>query len=138
PLSSWLARLLDPDQQGPRAPWTVLIAGGDIRVPKGASVEVDGSLVLVAGGRLRIEGQPVLSNGVLWRTPEGGAGNAASHEGGNATERQASDPSDLGPEPVRVLVVLEIPAGRGEPWNPPRFERLRLEGVAGPLPGTKP
>jgi hypothetical protein len=195
-LSTWLARLLDPEQPWSREPWTVLIAGGDIRVPDGCAIEVEGPLVLVAGGWIRADG-PVLSRGYLWRTPEGGGmashvrnallplaldpplvnplraplyigavTNAIpwtprrtgwrtafiGHEGAGrlsarylqsaprgGPERQVSDPGELGAGPVRVLVRLELPAGRGEPWDPPRFERLRLEANPRRLPaGSAP
>lgn len=75
-LSTWLERLLDPTQSWAREPWTVLIAGGDIRVPVGGAIEVEGSLVLVAGGWIRVDGTAI-SRGNLWRTPEGGG--MASH-----------------------------------------------------------
>ncbi len=202
-LSAWLERLLDPGvevdgvietQPWAREPWTVLIAGGDIRVPDGGAIEVEGPLVLVAGGWIRVGGG-VVSRGNLWRTPEGGGmashgrilllpleldppdvnplrtslsvgsvtlalpwtprssgwrATFIGHEGAgrlssrflqtrSGTERQVSDPSELGAGPVRVLVRLELPGGRGEPWDPPRFERLRLEALPGRLPsGTKP
>jgi hypothetical protein len=193
-LSAWLERLLDPTQPWAREPWTVLIAGGDIRVPAGAAIEVEGPLVLVAGGWVRVEGTAI-SRGNLWRTPEG-AGMASharnlllpltldppavnplrttlsvgavtlalpwtprssgwlpifiGHEGAgrlgarylqsaSGTERQVNDPSELRAGPMRVLVRLELPAGREEPWDPPLFERLKLEALPGPLPaGTKP
>lgn len=76
PLSAWIESALVPSP-GPPRPWTVLIAGGDIHVLEGGSIEVDGPLVLVAGGWIRVRGA-VVSRGNLWRTPEGGAG-MASH-----------------------------------------------------------
>ncbi len=194
-LSAWVERLLGPNQPWGREPWTVLIAGGDIRVPEGGAIEVEGPLVLVAGGWIRVEGS-VRSDGFVWKTPEGGgvashAGVArlplaldppaqnllrtplvvgaltpllpwtprahgwrtvfTGHEGGgrlNArflqgaagrdTELVGIDPSELGPGHMRVLVQLELPAGGGEPWDPPRLERLRLEPLPGRLPHEKP
>ncbi len=196
-LSTWLDRLLlDPSQ---REPWTVLIAGGDIRVPSGGSIEVEGPLVLVAGGWIRVEGV-ALAHGNLWLTePEGGGSGPASrlrkrplpltldppllnplrtslsvgavtrpfpwqprangwrtafigHEGagrlsarflqvapGRLAERQVSDASELGVGPVRTLVRLELAPGTDEAWDPPRFERLRLEAMPGRLPlASKP
>jgi hypothetical protein len=53
-------------------------------------------------------------------------------------ERHVSDPGELGAGPMRTLVRIELPAGRGEPWDPPSLERLRLEALPGRLPATKP
>ncbi len=188
-LSAWIARLLDDDPARPwaRQPWTVLIAGGDIRVPEGGSIGVEGPLVLVAGGWIRVGGE-VLAQGDLWRTPEGGGVLAshsrlkrlplaldppalnplrvpfavglvtrpfpwtprangwnvllAGHEGvgrasaaflqgasGSSLGGVLLDPGELGSGPVRALVRLEVPPGAGEPWDPPRLERLRLEAL---------
>jgi hypothetical protein len=71
-LSAWLASLLVSDED-----WTVLIAGGDLRVPAGGSIQVDGPLVLVAGGWIRVAGQ-VSARSDLWRTGEA-AGGFTSH-----------------------------------------------------------
>lgn len=71
-LSAWLAQLLAREED-----WTVLVAGGDLRVPAGGSIQVDGPLVLVAGGWIRVVGQ-VSAEGDLWRTAEG-AGGFTSH-----------------------------------------------------------
>jgi hypothetical protein len=70
-LTAWVQRLLGPEETWAREPWTVLIAGGDIRVPRGGSIDVEGWLVLVAGGTIRAEGN-VAARGNLWRTAEGG------------------------------------------------------------------
>jgi hypothetical protein len=198
PLSAWLERVLDPARPWAHEPWTVLIAGGDIRVPESGAIEVDGPLVLVAGGWIRVESN-VVSRGNLWHTTECSGAMAShvrnavlplvldppvqnplrtslslgavtpplswtprsggwrvdffvSHEGGGRidagflqsipggrAERHVSDPSELGPGPMRTLVRLEIAAGHGQPWDPPSLERLRLEALPGPLPArTKP
>ncbi|MEQ1892256.1 MAG: hypothetical protein ABL998_06920 [Planctomycetota bacterium] len=71
-LTAWLTHLLASGED-----WTVLVAGGDLRVPAGGSIQVDGPLVLVAGGWIRVVGQ-VSAQGDLWRTSEG-AGGFASH-----------------------------------------------------------
>jgi len=55
--------------------WTVLIAGGDLRVP--GRVEVDGPLLLVAGGWIRVTGRVEARE--AWKSPEGGA-NIVSRE----------------------------------------------------------
>jgi len=68
PLSAWLERLLASEED-----WTVLIAGGDLRVPAGGALDVDGPLLLVAGGWIRVAGE-VRCEGDLWKTPEGGGG----------------------------------------------------------------
>lgn len=75
-LDDWLARLRTSEES-----WTVLIAGGDLRVLAGASLEVDGPLVLVAGGWIRVAGQ-VTTQGDLWRTPEGSGAFAAHSKAG--------------------------------------------------------
>jgi hypothetical protein len=62
-LSSWLAEARSLDE-----PWTVLIAGGDLRIPEGGSIEVDGPLLLVAGGWIRVKGRVDAID--VWRTPE--------------------------------------------------------------------
>lgn len=114
PLSAWIERLLDPDPSRPWAnqPWTVLIAGGDIRVPDGGSIEVEGPLVLVAGGWIRVGGA-VLAQGDLWRTPEGG-GVLASHA------RLKRLPLVLDPpvlNPLRVPLAVGL-LTRPFPWTP--------------------
>ncbi len=48
-LSEWLERA-----RADESPWTVLVAGGDIRVP--GRLDFGGRLLLVAGGRIRISG----------------------------------------------------------------------------------
>jgi hypothetical protein len=75
-LSSWLERLLGLDEQ---ESWTILVAGGDLWIPPTGVLEVEGNLILVAGGRIRVEGR-ALSHARLWRTGE--AGNVAAQ--GNA------------------------------------------------------
>ncbi len=112
PLSDWVQRLLDPDQSWAHEPWTVLIAGGDIRVPAGGAVDVDGPLVLVAGGSIRVGGE-VLSQSDLWRTPEGG-GVVASHTR-LARLPLVLDPPEL--NPLRVPLVVGL-LTQPFPWTP--------------------
>jgi len=52
----------------------VVVAGGDLVVPREGKIEVDGPLLLAAGGWIRVEGSVLARE--LWRTPEGG-GNLA-------------------------------------------------------------
>ena len=49
-------------------PWTILVAGGDVRVP--GSIDVDGELLIAAGGWVRVGGR--VSARTAWTTPEGG------------------------------------------------------------------
>lgn len=193
-LSDWITALLDPDQPWSREPWTVLVAGGDIRIPAGGAIEVEGPLVLVAGGRIRVEGEAVaradiwmscecggmislrgqvrelplvldepatnplrttLRAGALtmempwsprkgsWRQTFTGSEGSGRMQAqflellpGAARPRILSDPGEITGNSVRVLLQLEVAPGQGEPWNPPRFERLRLE--AAPPPSFEP
>jgi hypothetical protein len=171
----------------------VLIAGGDIRVPPSGVIEVEGPLVLVAGGWIRVAGR-VFSQGDVWKTLEGGgvASHArverlplaldapvrnplrttlvvgaltqpfswtarssawrsvfAGHEGagrlsarflqafGGESELVVSAPGELATGPVRALIQLELFPGSGEAWDPPRFERLKLEAVPGVRPPAR-
>ena len=189
-LSSWLGHARELDE-----PWTVLIAGGDLRVPEGGSIDVDGPLLLVAGGWIRVQGR--VEGREVWRSPEGG-GNVsgrervriapivldapevnplvdpvrfsvvsrgyrpprgitawrpatiATHAGsGEARVRflgyrtREGRVEEIGPyedlmmlgdcAEVRIRIDLDIPAGTGEPWDPPSVEQLELHWNA-PLP----
>jgi hypothetical protein len=62
-LSAWLARSREVEE-----PWTVLIAGGDLRIT--GEVAVGGPLVLIAGGWIRIDGRVEAEE--VWKTPQGG------------------------------------------------------------------
>lgn len=64
-LSDWLARARQGDQD-----WTVLVAGGDLVVD--GVVDVDTPLLLVAGGRIRIEGAVRARPEQLWLLRDGG------------------------------------------------------------------
>lgn len=64
-LSAWLARAA-----AEASPWTVLVAGGDLVVE--GSIEVDGPLLLVAGGRLRVIGRTRSAADELWLLGDGG------------------------------------------------------------------
>lgn len=54
------------------------------------------------------------------------------HVPGEPRVRRVSDPGELTTQRIRVLVLLELGPGHGEAWDPPRFERLRLEAVPAP------
>ncbi|HEX6885446.1 MAG TPA: hypothetical protein VF530_18870 [Planctomycetota bacterium] len=69
-LEPWVARLIEPGRSWSAEPWLVLVAGGDLWIPEGGALEVDGNLVLVAGGRIRIEGR-ALVRGNVWSSEEG-------------------------------------------------------------------
>jgi hypothetical protein len=184
-LDGWLEWLLQPGQPWSEKPWTVLVAGGDILVPRGGTVDVDGPLVLVAGGWIRVRGS--LGGFELWKTPES-LGNlyGRPHElpleipapatnplredlrygllsgwmrlppgpaawrtvierngvgevevgflvrrqfGGTTHEMRVRDPGRIGASDFQVLLELRVPAGPGEPWNPPHVSRLLLEPV---------
>ncbi len=101
-LSTWLERARSEDLTV-----TVLIAGGDL-VIEGA-IEVEGPLVLVAGGRIRATGPVQAQKGQLWLVGEGG---------GPTLDRTNSDPH---------LVI-----------DPPHFnplvESLTFCTLSGPMP----
>lgn len=56
------------DVQAAGLPWTFLIAGGDVVVD--GTVDLDGDLVIVAGGWVRVPGRVAARR--VWSTPEGG------------------------------------------------------------------
>ncbi|MEZ5974061.1 MAG: Ig-like domain-containing protein [Planctomycetota bacterium] len=51
-------------------PWTFLIAGGDLEVP--GEISVDGPLILVSGGRLRLDGRVQTPPGEWYQIGRGG------------------------------------------------------------------
>lgn len=64
-LTEWLAGAAEVN-----APWTVLVAGGDLVIH--GEIDVDTPLLLVAGGMIRGEGVPKSMAGQLWILGEGG------------------------------------------------------------------
>jgi hypothetical protein len=179
-LSDWLVRARRWNE-----PWTVLVAGGELRVT--GRIVVDGPLMLVAGGWVRIYGR--VEAGEVWKSPEGGdnvervrdvplvldqpetnvlrvplrygiLSNPIRPESGVEAWRSATlalqrgggegrlrflglrDRSDgggsdeygpvedltllTGCRALRLLIELELPAGAGEPWDPPRLEAVEL------------
>ena len=125
-LSSWLQRAREVD-----APWTVLIAGGDLVIDDLGSLDVDGPLVLVAGGSIRITGRVRAQERQLWRLGEGG---------GFRSDQPASpldlelDPPYLNPlrEPLTFRLLSQIsPSGGGvERWIPAVVSKMDGSGLA--------
>lgn len=74
-LSAWLERA-----QVAQRNWTVLVAGGDLVID--GEVDVDGPLLLAAGGRIRVTGRVSAQDDELWLVGGGGGGRldpTASH-----------------------------------------------------------
>ncbi len=192
-LSAWLASVQERD-----LPWTILIAGGDLFVQ--GELEVDGPLLLVAGGWVRVPGQVASREAWILREGGGSFDPAASEarlvidepsenvlrrpltfgvlsdrvrpplgvtrwRGARPTARPGSGAvrlrflgeKDLFPSgtevfgPVQELSLLEgcqavrfridltLPAGSGDPWDPPTVDSLEVswyEPPRGPLPRT--
>ena len=83
-LSQWLERASLEERA-----WTVLVAGGDLILE--GSIQMDGPLALVAGGRIRIVGEVAIPAGMLWLVGEGG---------GLSVDSQASRPRLELDEPI--------------------------------------
>ncbi len=66
-LSEWLKVASEEDFN-----WTVIVAGGDLVIE--GELEVEGPLLLAAGGRIRITGRVRAQKGDLWLVGEGGGG----------------------------------------------------------------
>ncbi len=120
-LSLWLerARELDPD-------WTVLIAGGDLRV--NGVIWTDGPVLLVAGGWIRISGEVRSRPGEYWSLGDVGQSLRSAPAHANLT----MDAPDLNPLAVpqtwAVLSAPIRPPHRLVRWLP---SRLRLENRGG-------
>ena len=69
-LSAWLAGLCEGAGGPTGPPWTVLVAGGDLRVS--GTIQSDGPVLLVAGGWVRVHGR--LEVREAWKLREGGGG----------------------------------------------------------------
>ncbi len=103
PLSEWLARAHEAN-----ASWTVLIAGGDLVID--GLIDVDGPLLLAAGGRIRVSGEVRAQSHQIW----------VVGEGGGPSLRTAS------------RAVLEL----DPPYENPLAEPMKLALVSGPMPPT--
>lgn len=128
PLTPFLARMLDDSQSRARErePWTVLIAGGDILVPEGGSIEVDGPLLLVAGGWIRVEGS-VVARGDIWRS-SGGGGGVVSHASNRPLPLLLDAPTT---NPLRAPLVLGA-LTTALPWSPRDGDwKTQLSGLEG-------
>lgn len=105
-LSDWLERARDLD-----APWTVLIAGGDLSVR--GELDVAGPLLLVAGGLLRLPGSGRITSRVGFVRLLGDGGGPGS-------------PSTAG----RMALAID------EPLINPLAERMAFAVLSGPIPVT--
>ncbi|HED65266.1 MAG TPA: hypothetical protein ENJ09_06905 [Planctomycetes bacterium] len=177
-LTAWIERARRLNE-----PWTVLVAGGDLKVT--GTIRVDGPLLLISGGWLRIYGRvdadrvfksdgggeniervrdaplrldpprtnplrhplraAILSNthrprrGVeawLDAAVQGREGAGSFHVRFLGLRDRAAGSDRFEPvddirlldgcEALRLLLILEMPAGEGEPWDPPRIDSVEL------------
>lgn len=109
-LGDWLERAREQGHD-----WTVLIAGGDIRV--NGSVETDGPLLLIAGGWIRVLGR--VDAREVWKSVEGGE-NLVAPEGVRVAPFRSTPPAE-NPlvEPLRFAVLSNPlrPAGGVLRWG---------------------
>ncbi|MBI5362264.1 MAG: hypothetical protein HZA53_03735 [Planctomycetes bacterium] len=112
-LSRWLARAQDAARapaeagEGVLPPsWTVLVAGGDLTID--GRIEVDGPVLLCAGGMLRIAGQVRGAQsseiGQVWILGEGGG--LAVHPPPNLVRQALTIDAPVGPNPLREPLRL--------------------------------
>ncbi|MEM9383068.1 MAG: Ig-like domain-containing protein, partial [Planctomycetota bacterium] len=119
-LSEWLRGARESD-----APWTVVIAGGDLVVR--GSIDVGTPLLLVAGGRIRGTGTPRAAEGQLWLLGDGGGFELPHHRNPGAIPNVA--PPLLIDEPLAnplvealtfVAISSQVPKGASPPaWLSP-------------------
>jgi hypothetical protein len=95
-LAEWLERARAAGHD-----WTVLVAGGDIRVD--GAIETDGPLLLVAGGWIRVLGR--VDAREIWKSLEGGE-NLVAPEGVRSAPFRSTPPEE-NPlvEPLRFAVL---------------------------------
>ncbi len=183
-LSRWLEHGRESGE-----PWTVLVAGGDLRIS--GTIEVHAPLMLMAGGWIHVSGR--IDAQEIWKSPQGGdnlarvfdaplrldppsenplrrtlrmvafsstirpqrtvlawgpidvqgdpgAGSFSVEFVGLRKASRAGAEERYGPVPelellggcqgLELVVILEVPPGRGEPWDPPRLDRIQLGCLA--------
>lgn len=182
-LSRWLEHGRESGE-----PWTVLVAGGDLRIS--GTIEVDAPLMLMAGGWIHVSGR--IDAQEIWKSPQGGDNLARVFDAPLQLDPPSLNPlrralrmvafsstirpqrtvlawgpielqgnpraGSLGVEfiglkkastgfeerygPVtevdlldgcqglELVVILEVPPGHGEPWDPPRLDRVQLGCLA--------
>ena len=98
-LEDWLVRAREQGED-----WTVLITGGDLRV--GGSIEVDGPLLVIAGGWIRVDGRVVAKE--IWKSPEGGENAVAEEPVRVAPFRWQSPKENPLVEPLRFAVLSNL------------------------------
>ena len=119
PLEAWIERVRAEGHD-----WTVLVAGGDVRVL--GSIELDGPLVVIAGGWIRVRGRVEARE--VWKSLEGGE-NIVAPDGLRVAPFEHSPPrKNPLVEPLRYAVL-------SNPLRPEtgvlRWGGARVEGEAG-------
>ena len=113
-LSDWLERVSASEE-----PWTVLIAGGDLRVS--GEVDIEGPLLLIAGGWIRIDGGPVRAD-LIFKSPDGGENVQARGPDPAENAPLVIDAPEVNPlaEPLEVAVFSQLvrPPGGVSSWRP--------------------
>ncbi len=112
-LSVWLERALASGE-----PWTILVAGGDLRVPETGVIDLDGPLMLIAGGSIRVAGHVYARE--VWKTSEG-TGNI-----------EARPPPRAGTDPRPG--VRKVPLRIDPPATNPLRATLRVGALSRALP----
>jgi hypothetical protein len=120
PTGEDLSGFLEDAREG-LVPWTVLVAGGDVRIS--GEVEATGPLMIVAGGSIFVDGRIAASE--IWR----------SHRGGENLVRVRELPLRIDPplvnELARPLRWALLSAPLRAPRPSPRWGLIRLEGERG-------
>ncbi|HVS17482.1 MAG TPA: Ig-like domain-containing protein [Planctomycetota bacterium] len=116
-LSAWIERM-----QAEERPVTVLVASGDIVLA--GEVDLDGPLVLAAGGRVRLVGPRMARASSLYVV--GDRGGQGSFEG--------ALPEALAGSPPPILPILSAPLELDPPTHNPLVEPLTFAVRSGPIP----